>query len=106
MKVFVAGATGAIGRRLVPILVRATHQVIAATRTPAKAAAIGAKAPWRVPTFVGRLVIGEAGLVLMEDSRGASKEKAKRELGWKLAWPSWREGFKRGLSDSKNSRGI
>jgi nucleoside-diphosphate-sugar epimerase len=66
---------------------------------PALAAAIGAKAPWRVPAFVGRLAIGEPGLVLMKDSRGASNEKAKRELGWQLAWPSWREGFKRGLSD-------
>jgi nucleoside-diphosphate-sugar epimerase len=73
---------------------------------PALAAAIGAKAPWRVPTFVGRLAIGEPGLVLMKDSRGASNEKAKRELGWKLAWPSWREGFKGGLSDSTVSRGI
>ena len=42
MKVFVAGATGAIGRRLVPILVRAAYQAIGATRTPAKAAAIRA----------------------------------------------------------------
>jgi nucleoside-diphosphate-sugar epimerase len=42
MKVYVAGATGAIGSRLVPILVRAAHQVIGATRTPAKAAAIHA----------------------------------------------------------------
>ena len=24
--------------------------------------------------------------------------KAKRELGWQPIWPSWRDGFRRGLS--------
>jgi hypothetical protein len=28
---------------------------------------------------------------------GASNEKAKRELGWELRYPSWREGFARAL---------
>ena len=37
MKVFLAGATGAIGRRLVPLLVDAGHDVVGSTRTPAKA---------------------------------------------------------------------
>jgi nucleoside-diphosphate-sugar epimerase len=36
MKVFVAGATGAVGRRLVPQLVRNGHEVVGTTRTPAK----------------------------------------------------------------------
>jgi nucleoside-diphosphate-sugar epimerase len=27
------------------------------------------------------------------ESRGASNAKAKRELGWELRYPSWREGF-------------
>lgn len=66
---------------------------------PSLAAAIGAKAPWKLPAFIGRLAIGEHGVVLMTEIRGASNAKAKRELGWKLTWPSWREGFKHGLSD-------
>jgi nucleoside-diphosphate-sugar epimerase len=37
MRVFVAGATGAIGRYLVPSLVAAGHEVTGTTRTPAKA---------------------------------------------------------------------
>ena len=37
MRIFVAGATGAIGRRLVPELVARGHQVIATTRNPGKA---------------------------------------------------------------------
>ena len=36
MRVFVAGATGAIGRRLVPLLVAEGHDVVAMTRSPEK----------------------------------------------------------------------
>lgn len=42
MRVFVAGATGAMGKRLVPALVAAGHQVIAMTRTADKTAALAA----------------------------------------------------------------
>ena len=38
MRVFVTGATGALGRHLVPGLVAAGHEVTATTRTPGKAA--------------------------------------------------------------------
>ena len=34
MKVFVAGASGALGRRLVPVLVGAGHEVVGMTRSP------------------------------------------------------------------------
>lgn len=37
MRIFLAGATGALGRRLVPLLVDAGHQVVGTTHTPAKA---------------------------------------------------------------------
>ena len=47
----------------------------------------------RVPRFVGRLLTGETGAVMMTELRGASNAKAKRELGWKPAHPTWREGF-------------
>lgn len=60
---------------------------------PALAREIGAKPPMRVPRFVGRLFAGEAGLVMMTELRGASNAKAKRELGWRPAHPTWREGF-------------
>ena len=62
---------------------------------PALASAIGAKPPRHVPTWLARLLAGEAGVVLMTDIRGASNAKAKRELGWALHYPSWREGFVR-----------
>jgi nucleoside-diphosphate-sugar epimerase len=60
---------------------------------PALAQELGAKKPRRVPRFVGRLFAGEAGAVFMTEIRGASNAKAKRELGWRPAHPSWREGF-------------
>jgi nucleoside-diphosphate-sugar epimerase len=60
---------------------------------PALAQKLGAKKPMRVPRFVGRLAAGEAGVVMMTDVRGASNAKAKRELGWRPAHPSWRDGL-------------
>lgn len=64
---------------------------------PALAAALGAKPPRRVPAFIGRLAVGEHGVAMMTDVRGASNAKAKRDLGWKPKHPSWREGFKDAL---------
>jgi nucleoside-diphosphate-sugar epimerase len=60
---------------------------------PALAEELGAKRPVRVPRFIGRLFAGEAGVVMMTDTRGASNAKAKRELAWRPAHPSWRQGF-------------
>jgi len=37
MKVFVAGASGAIGRRLLPLLTELDHHVVAMTRSSATA---------------------------------------------------------------------
>jgi nucleoside-diphosphate-sugar epimerase len=60
---------------------------------PALAQTLGAKKPMRVPRFIVRLFAGEAGVVMMTDVRGASNAKAKRELAWRPAHPSWRQGF-------------
>jgi nucleoside-diphosphate-sugar epimerase len=60
---------------------------------PFLAAAIGAKPPRRLPAWLGRLAAGEAAVVMMTESRGSSNEKAKRDLGWQLRYPSWRQGF-------------
>jgi nucleoside-diphosphate-sugar epimerase len=59
---------------------------------PALAEALGAKPPRHVPRWLARLIAGQ-GLVMMTESRGASNAKAKRELGWTLRYPSWRQGF-------------
>jgi nucleoside-diphosphate-sugar epimerase len=64
---------------------------------PVLAAAVGAKRPLRVPRWVGRLAAGEVAVMAMTEIRGASNDKAKRELGWQLRYPSWRQGFAEGL---------
>jgi nucleoside-diphosphate-sugar epimerase len=60
---------------------------------PALARTLGAKKPRRVPSFVVRLLAGEAAVMMMTSARGASNAKAKRELEWNPAHPSWRQGF-------------
>jgi nucleoside-diphosphate-sugar epimerase len=60
---------------------------------PAIAEAVGAKRPRRVPRWLGRLLAGEVATVMMTEVRGASNEKAKRELGWRPGHPSWRDGL-------------
>jgi 2-alkyl-3-oxoalkanoate reductase len=60
---------------------------------PALAAAAGAKRPLRVPVWLARLVGGNQAATFASELRGASNEKAKRELGWQPAHPSWRSGF-------------
>jgi nucleoside-diphosphate-sugar epimerase len=67
MQIFVAGATGVVGRRLLPLLIR--------------------------------LLVGEPGVAAMTIARGLSNAKAKRELRWQPQWPTWREGFRRGLGE-------
>ena len=59
---------------------------------PALAAALGAKPPYRVPAWIAGLLMGKL-LPMMTEARGASNAKAKKELGWTLRYPSWREGF-------------
>jgi nucleoside-diphosphate-sugar epimerase len=60
---------------------------------PALAESLGGKQPRRVPRFVGRWFVGEPGVMMMTELRGASNAKAKRELAWSPAHPSWREGL-------------
>jgi 2-alkyl-3-oxoalkanoate reductase len=60
---------------------------------PAVAKALGAKPPRRFPAWMARLVAGEAAAAMGTEARGASNAKAKRELGWTLRYPSWRQGF-------------
>ena len=61
---------------------------------PYLAACVGAKRPLRVPKWLVRPLAGEMGVALMTQGRPFSNAKAKRELGWELRYPTWREGFK------------
>ena len=64
---------------------------------PVLASALDAKPPRRVPRWLARLAAGELATAMMTEVRGASNAKAKRELGWQLRYPSWRQGFAQGL---------
>jgi len=67
---------------------------------PELARSLGAKPPRRVPVWLGRLATGEVGVSMMTRIRGASNAKAKRELGWRPSYPSYRDGFSAGLGAS------
>jgi nucleoside-diphosphate-sugar epimerase len=60
---------------------------------PFLAARAGAKRPMNVPKWLGRLLAGDVVVTIMTEGRGFSNAKAKRELGWKPRYPSWRQGF-------------
>jgi nucleoside-diphosphate-sugar epimerase len=73
--------------------------VAAATWIPGLAEAVGAKPPRRVPVWLGKLAAGEVGVSMMTQIRGTSNAKAKRVLGWRPRYTSWRDGFRTGLGD-------
>jgi nucleoside-diphosphate-sugar epimerase len=60
---------------------------------PLLARSIGAPPPRRLPAWFVRRLAGPAAVAMMTEARGASNAKAKAELGWTPAWPTWREGF-------------
>lgn len=64
---------------------------------PELARVLGAKPPRKVPVWLGRLAAGDVGVHVFTTMRGADNAKAKRELGWTLKYPSWRQGFRDGL---------
>ena len=65
---------------------------------PYLAACAGAKRPMRIPRFAARLLAGEMAVIMMTEGRGFSNAKARRQLGWELRYPSWRQGFKEELA--------
>jgi nucleoside-diphosphate-sugar epimerase len=67
------------------------------TWLPALADAVGAKPPYKAPVWLAKHVIGDGGVSMMTKIRGGSNAKAKRDLGWRPIYPSWRRGFIEGL---------
>ncbi len=65
---------------------------------PYLARCAGAKPPRRVPGWLARLLAGEMMVGMMTEGRGFCNAKAKRELGWELRYPSWRQGFREELA--------
>jgi nucleoside-diphosphate-sugar epimerase len=65
---------------------------------PVLAESAGAKPPLRIPAWLARVVAGDMAVGMMTQGRGFSNAKAKRELGWVLRHPSWRQGFREELT--------
>lgn len=65
---------------------------------PYLAKVAGAKRPMRVPVWLARMLAGDVPELMMIKGRGFSNAKAKRELGWELRYPSWRQGFREELA--------
>jgi nucleoside-diphosphate-sugar epimerase len=64
---------------------------------PVYAEVLGARRPFRVPTFLARLAAGPFAAAFATQLRGASNTKAKRELDWEPLHVSWRQGFREAL---------
>jgi len=64
------------------------------TWLPYLADLIEAPPPRRVPAWIARFAIGDAGVSMMTDIRGSSNEKAKKMLGWLPRYATWRLGFR------------
>ena len=75
---------------------------------PVMAEALGAPPPRKVPAWLAKLFAGEIGVIIMTQIRGLSNEKTKRELGWTLRYPSWRQGLPEtyGVAQAAESRWV
>ena len=68
---------------------------------PELAETLRGKQPRHVSEWIGRLAAGEAVVYLATRIQGLSNTETKRELGWRLRYPSWREGFRYGLAETQ-----
>lgn len=64
---------------------------------PLLAEVLGARPPRRVPVWLARFLIGDGGVSMMTQIRGASNAKAKHALAWQPLYATWRRGFVEGL---------
>jgi nucleoside-diphosphate-sugar epimerase len=70
---------------------------------PALAEMLDAKSPRKVPAWLGRLLAGEHVMTMMTQVRAGTNAKAKRELGWFPANPTWRQGFARVIGQDRDA---
>jgi nucleoside-diphosphate-sugar epimerase len=60
---------------------------------PGVAELMGAPAPRRAPAWLAKLLAGPIAVHTAVAMRGASNARAREQLGWAPARPTWREGF-------------
>jgi nucleoside-diphosphate-sugar epimerase len=59
----------------------------------ALAGMLGARPPRHIPRWLARIAAGAHIVAMMTEARAGSNAKAKRDLSWQPAHPSWRQGF-------------
>jgi 2-alkyl-3-oxoalkanoate reductase len=64
---------------------------------PEFARILGAKPPRHIPSWLGRLAVGDVGVAAFTEIRGADNTLAKQTFGWQPGYASWRQGFRDGL---------
>jgi nucleoside-diphosphate-sugar epimerase len=70
---------------------------------PFLAEVVGARPPMRLPVWLGYLAAGQVAVRWMTEIRGASNEKARRELRWSPVWRTWRDGFRAALTEAASA---
>jgi len=64
---------------------------------------VHARPPMHIPVWLARFAIGEAGVIMMNEARGSSNQKAKAQLAWIPRWKSWRDGFRAQIASEQQS---
>lgn len=70
---------------------------------PFLAQCVNAKPPMHIPNWLAKTAVGEHAVAMMNDIRGVSNEKARKELHWTPKWSSWRQGFREGFKHRERS---
>jgi len=100
VRVFVAGGSAVLGRRLVPRLVARGRHATATTTGPGRLGSLehlsadGVVLDGRATA--ARMLAGDVPVVVMTEGRGFADRRAGRELGWAPHNRSWRQGFEEG----------
>jgi nucleoside-diphosphate-sugar epimerase len=71
---------------------------------PVLADALGARPPRHIPSWLARLIAGNAAVLMATEARGSSNARARRELGWVPRYSSWRDGFRAAYQRQSNLR--
>ena len=71
--------------------------------TERMAECLGLPKPRSVPMFMARIILGGFLLSIMQIDCVVTNEKAKRELGWELEYPSYQEGLKATIENLRES---
>jgi len=67
---------------------------------------LGAKKPFTVPVWLGKLLAGEYAVNLFTSSVLTSNKKIKEDVGWSPKYSSYKEGIKQIVSEWRSEGGL